>query len=74
CTITRAQRRTEIRRVITDERVRARSRGVFGGFAVRFLCAVVRSGSVTLNALVFRLVAFVGAAAPKLFTAIKHRK
>ena len=74
CTLTRAQRRTEIRRVITDERVRARSRGVFGGFAVRFLCAVVRSGSVTLNALVFRLVAFVGAAAPKLFTAIKHRK
>ena len=74
CTLTRAEKREEIRRVITNERVRARSRGVFGGLAVRFLCAVVRSGSVTLNALVFRLVAFVGAAAPKLFTAIKHRK
>ena len=74
CALTRAERRREIRRVITNERVRARSRGVFGGCAVRFLCAVVRSGSVTLNALVFRLVAFVGTAAPGLFTAIKHRK
>ncbi len=74
CTLSRAEKRREIRRVITDARVLTRSRNVFGGFAVRFLCAVIRSGSVTLNALVFRLVAFVGAAAPKLFTRIKHRK
>ena len=74
CRLSRGERHREIRRVITNGRVRARSRGVFGGLPVQILCAVVRSGSVTLNALVFRTVAFIGAAAPKLFTKIKHRK
>ena len=74
CTLTRAERRAEIKRVITNERVRSRSRDVFGGLPVRVLCAVIRSGSVTLNALCFRSLAFIGAAAPKLFTKIKHRK
>ena len=74
CTLSPAERRAEIRRVIRNERVRERSRDVFGGLPVRILCAVVRSGSVGLNALVFRLVAFAGAAAPKLFTRLKHKK
>lgn len=74
CTLSRAEKRREIKRVITNARVRERSRDVFGGLPVRVLCAVIRSGSVTLNALVFRAVALLGAAAPKLFTRIKHRK
>ena len=74
CALSPAERRAEIRRVIRNERVRERSRDVFGGLPVRILCAVVRSGSVGLNALVFRLVAFAGAAAPKLFTRLKHKK
>lgn len=74
CTLTRAERRREIERTIRNERVVRRSRDVFGGPAVRLLCAVVRTGSVPLNALVFRLVAKIGALAPRLFTKIKHRK
>ena len=74
CKLTAAEKRREIKRVITDERVRARSRDVFGGLPVKVLCAVIRSGSVGLNALAFRTLAFVGAAAPRLFTRIKHRK
>ena len=74
CRLTRREKRAEIARVIRDERVLARSRDLFGGFAVRFLCAVIRTGSVTLNALTFRLVAAAGTLAPRLFTKIKHRK
>ncbi|MCR5575380.1 MAG: glycosyltransferase family 2 protein [Oscillospiraceae bacterium] len=74
CTLSRAEKRREIKRVITDERVRERSRDVFGGLPVQILCAVIRSGSVGLNAFTFRAVAFVGAAAPKLFTRLKHKK
>lgn len=74
CALTRGQKRAEIRRVVTEPYVRAHSRDVFGGFAVQALCAVVRTGSVPLNYLVFGLVARVGTLAPKLFTALKHRK
>lgn len=74
CTLTRAQKRAEIRRAVTDERVLSRSRDVFGGFAVRTLCAVLRTKNVTLNYLVFGLVARAGTLAPKLFTKLKHRK
>ena len=74
CTLTRAEKRAWIRRIVSDGRVRERSRDVFGGPAVRLLCAVLRTGNVTLNALCFRLVARIGACAPRLFTALKHRK
>ena len=74
CTLSGAQKRAEIARVIRNDAVRERSRDVFGGPAVRLLCAVVRSGSVGLNALCFRLVAWAGAFAPRLFTKLKHKK
>ena len=74
CTLSRREKRAEIRRIIRNEQVRRRSRGVFGGLAVRLLCAVVRTGNVTLNALCFRLVAAAGKAAPRLFTRLKHQK
>lgn len=74
CTLTRIQKRAEIRRIITNERVQARSRAVFGGSAVKLLCAVLRTKNVTLNYVVFYLVARAGIIAPRLFTMIKHRK
>ena len=74
CRLSRREKRREIARIILDGHVRARSTGVFGGPAVQLLCRVVRSGNVTLNALCFRLVAFSGHAAPRLFTRLKHQK
>ena len=74
CTLRPAEKRAEIRRIVSDEQVRARSRDVFGGPSVKLLCAVVRSASVPLNALCFRAVARAGALAPRLFTKLKHRK
>ena len=59
---------------IRNEQVVSRSRKVFGGPAVKLLCAVIRTGNVTLNALCFRFVAFAGKAAPRLFTKLKHKK
>ena len=74
CTLTAAQKRAEVRRAVTNERVLSRSRDVFGGAAVKLLCAVIRTKNVTLNYLCFCLVAHAGMLAPRLFTMIKHRK
>lgn len=74
CPLSGKEKRAEIRRIIRNEQVVSRSREVFGGPAVKLLCAVIRTGNVTLNALCFRLVAFAGKAAPRLFTKLKHKK
>ena len=74
CGLTRAEKRAEIRRTLENERVQARSRGVFGGLAVKMLCAVIRTKSVTLNYAAFWFVAKAGTIAPALFTKLKHRK
>ena len=74
CTLTAAQKRAEIRRTVTNERVLLRSRDVFGGTAVRTLCAVIRTKNVPLNYVTFRFVARAGTIAPRLFTKLKHRK
>ena len=74
CTLTQAQKRAEIRRAVCNERVQARSRNVFGGAAVKLLCAVLRTKNITLSYAVFYLLARAGTIAPRLFTMIKHRK
>ena len=74
CALTWAQKRAEIRRTVTNERVLKRSRNVFGGAAVRTLCVVIRTKNVTLNYLCFWFVARAGTIAPRLFTKLKHRK
>ena len=74
CTLTRSEKRAEIRRAVTHPRVRERNRDLFGGPAVQTLCAVVRTENVTLNYLSFFLVARAGALAPRLVTRLKHRK
>ena len=74
CPLSFAEKRTYVRRVVENERVRRRCRDCFGGAAVNLLCAVLRTGSVGLNMLVFRFVAAAGQLAPALFTRLKHRK
>ena len=74
CTLSEAQKRAEIRRTVMNVRVQSRSRGVFGGPAVKTLCAVIRTKSVPLNYAAFYAVARAGEYAPKLFTKLKHRK
>ena len=74
CRLNRNEKRDVIRGIITNEQLRERSRKPFGGAAVKLLCAVMRSGSVTLNYAAFRFVAWAGQAAPRFFTKLKHRK
>ena len=74
CTLSYREKRAEIRRAVTNARVRERNRDVFGGAAVQALCTVVRTENVTLNYMTFFLVARAGALAPRLFTRLKHKK
>ena len=74
CTLTRAEKKAEIRRAVENERVQQRSRNVFGGAAVQALCAVIRTKNVALNYAAFRFVARAGTFAPALFTKLKHKK
>ena len=74
CPLNGAEKRAEIRRIVENRQVRERSVGAFGGPAVQLPARVLRTGSVPLNALCFRLMAFAGKAAPALFTRLKHQK
>jgi len=74
CTLTKEEKEAEIRRILENEHVRARSSDVFGGPAVQALCAVIRTGSVPLSYAAFSFVAKAGEAAPRLFTRLKHKK
>lgn len=74
CKLSRKEKLDYIDTILSDPYVPRRCEGAAGGFAVSFLCAVVRSGSAVLNLFVFRLVALAGQLAPKLFMAIKHKK
>ena len=74
CPLSGAEKREYARQIADSAYVRERCSRVFGGFAVNFLCAVLRSGSVTLILTVFCLVALAGRLAPGLFVKLKHRK
>lgn len=74
CTLTYRQKREYVRAVISSEQVRSRSRGVYGGAVEKIMCAVMRSGIVWLNMLMFRVVYAAGRLAPKLFLVLKHKK
>ncbi len=74
CRWTPRQKRAAVREILQNEQLRARTRKPSGGLPVRVLCAVLRTGSVTLTMAVFRLVAALSKAAPRLFRKIKHRK
>lgn len=74
CKLTHREKLAYVRNIIRNEHVRARSRGVSGGVPVKLLCAVMHTGSGLLTLFAFRMVSFVGKAAPELFLKLKHRK
>ena len=74
CTLTHGEKRAYMKEILSDRQFRERSRGAFGGLPLKVMCAVMRTGLVEVNLLMFRAVAFVGKAAPRLFTALKHKK
>ena len=74
CTLTGAEKKRDIKRIIDNAQVQERSRDVFGGTSVRGLCAVLHTKSVWLNYAAFGFVAWVGSVAPGLFTKLKHKK
>lgn len=74
CPLDRREKRHYVAAIVNQSQVRLRCRRVFGGFIPNLLCAVVRSGQVWLNMLVFRLLVLAGQLSPRLFTRLKHRK
>jgi len=74
CKLSAGEKRDFVRSVIKNEHVLRRTEKPSGGMAVKLLCAVMHTGLVGLNLLTFRMVAFAGKAAPKLFMALKHKK
>ena len=74
CPLDRREKRRYVAAIVNQPRVRLRCRRVFGGLVPNLLCAVVRSGWVWLNLLVFRLLVVAGQLSPKLFTRLKHKK
>lgn len=74
CPLRHREKRRYVAAIVKQPQVRLRCRRVFGGFLPNLLCAVVRSGQVWLNLLVFRLLAAAGRHMPRLFTKLKHKK
>ena len=74
CPLNYREKRRYVAAIVNQPRVRLRCRRVFGGAVPNLLCAVVRSGWVWLNMLVFRLLAAAGRHLPRLFTRLKHKK
>lgn len=74
CSLGRREKRRVIAEIIRHPHVKERCRNCFGGMAIKGLCAVIQTGSVTLNYLAFGFVAWTGSALPALFTKLKHKK
>ena len=74
CPLSDREKRQVIKAVINEPQVRARCRDAFGGAAVKGLCKVIQTGSVGLNYMAFRAVAWTGTTLPALFTKLKHKK
>lgn len=74
CTLDYRGKRAYVRDILQNAQVQSRSRGAFGGAAVKIMCGVMHTRLVWLNLFMFRTVAFVGRVTPKLFIALKHKK
>ena len=74
CKLNAEEKRSFVSAVTSDEHVKSRTADAYGGISVKALCAVMHTGSVVLNLLAFRAVAFVGKVAPALFIKLKHKK
>lgn len=67
-------KREYVRHILKNQQVQQRSSHVFGGRSVQLMCAVLHTKCVALNMFMFRMVAFMGRFAPKLFMSLKHQK
>ena len=74
CPLRYGEKRAEVRKILSNGQLQKRSRRAAGGLPTRLLAWVLRTGNVTLTMFCFRLVAWLGKAAPGLFMKIKHRK
>lgn len=74
CPLSRREKRRQAAAIVGSGQVRRRCRETGRGFPAEFLCAVLQRGSPGLALAVFHLVSLAGSAAPRLFTALKHRK
>lgn len=74
CTLSYVEKRAYVKNILRNEQVKNRSRGVFGGTVEKLMCAVMRSGIVWLNMLMFRVVYAAGRLTPQLFLKLKHKK
>ena len=74
CDLDYRGKRAYVRAILQTPQVQQRSQGSFGSAPVKLMCAVMHTQCVALNLFMFRVVAFVGRATPKLFMALKHKK
>lgn len=74
CRLSHQEKRAVVREIVQDPRVKSRCKDTSGGFPSAVLCALLRTGSVSLNLLAFYMVAAFGKLAPSLFMKLKHRK
>lgn len=74
CKLSFAEKRAFVKSVTDNERVQQRTKDAAGGLPVKLLCTVLHSKSTLLNLLCFKMVAFAGKVAPKLFIKLKHKK
>lgn len=74
CKLSKGEKKAFVRSVISNERVLRRTKDAAGGLPVKLLGMVVRSGSVGLNLICFRMVTASGKIAPKFFMRLKHKK
>lgn len=74
CPLDRKGKRSYVASIIGDPAVKGRCERVFGGAVPSLLCALVRSGNVSINMAAFRMIATAGRLSPRLFTKLKHKK
>lgn len=74
CKLSSAEKREYVRGILQNERIIEAAGSASGGAAVKALCTVLRSKSVSLNLLSAWGMTVVGKAAPKLFLKLKHKK
>lgn len=74
CPLSEKEKRKHVGDILKNEQVISRSCGMFGGAVEQTMGKVLRSGNVTLNMLMFRVVYAAGKLTPKLFLMLKHKK
>ena len=74
CHMSRSEKRSYIKYIITNDYIQERCRCSSGGAAVKVLTGIMRTRNISLNMFAARAVAAAGKISPKLFQLIKHKK